>query len=66
MSKTTPCASRQARRKSERDRVYRGNPTPTRALARPLGPPIASIKKELALWRGFLGDEIDAILHDKD
>jgi hypothetical protein len=38
----------------------------------PLGPrrrpdPISSpLKAELALWRGFLGDEIDAILRDKD
>jgi hypothetical protein len=26
----------------------------------------ASLKAELALWRAFLGDEIDAILRDKD
>jgi hypothetical protein len=26
----------------------------------------APIKKELALWRAFLGEEIDAILRDKD
>ena len=38
----------------------------------PLGPrrrpdPISSpLKAELALWRAFLGDEIDAILRDKD
>ena len=29
--------------------------------------PISSpLKGELALWRAFLGDEIDAILRDKD
>ena len=28
-----------------------------------LSPPA---KAELAIWRAFLGDEIDAILHDKD
>jgi hypothetical protein len=27
---------------------------------------LASLKSELALWRAFLGDEIDAILRDKD
>ena len=26
----------------------------------------APLKNELALWRAFLGDEIDAILRDKD
>jgi hypothetical protein len=26
----------------------------------------SSTKAELALWRAFLGDEIDAILRDKD
>ena len=26
----------------------------------------APIKKELALWRAFVGDEIDAILRNKD
>ena len=26
----------------------------------------AFLKVELALWRAFLGDEIDAILRDKD
>jgi hypothetical protein len=29
-------------------------------------PNLVSLKSELALWRAFLGEEIDAILRDKD
>ena len=38
-------------------------------LGHPAGvqiPYSSPLKAELALWRAFLGDEIDAILRDKD
>jgi hypothetical protein len=34
--------------------------------SRQVDPGLASHKSELALWRAFLGDEIDAILRDRD
>jgi hypothetical protein len=57
------------------DRLHAGFGTTSDAATRPQkqsstcrvdqAPP-SSIKAELALWRAFLGDEIDAILRDKD
>jgi hypothetical protein len=39
---------------------------PPRGIRRQLNHQFMPIKGELALWRAFLGDEIDAILRDKD
>jgi hypothetical protein len=36
------------------------------AIRRRPDPISPQLKAELALWRAFLGDEIDAILRDKD
>jgi len=33
---------------------------------RQVDPGLGLLKSELALWRAFLGEEIDAILYDKD
>ena len=45
-------------------RQYETEPPP--GLRRRPDPISSPLKGELALWRAFLGDEIDAILRDKD
>jgi hypothetical protein len=60
-------------RRSDGKRACRPGAAP-RLKSRPTESPLAgsveksqnSTKKELALWRAFLGDEIDATLRDKD
>jgi hypothetical protein len=42
---------------------YENEPLGLRRRPNPISSPL---KSELALWRAFLGDEIDAILRDKD